>query len=82
MTPMQVAAKAPLVVMCHEEERKQASIVYQFQSICPPPQKKPWLVYLLRQTSVMVNGLGLLARATYGDFAGGAVAHAAAVAGV
>lgn len=31
---MQEAAKAPWDFICHWEERKQASIVYQFQSIC------------------------------------------------
>jgi len=30
---MQEAANIPLEVMCHDLERKQASIVYQFQSI-------------------------------------------------
>lgn len=34
MMPMQVAAKAPRVVICQEGWMKQASIVYQFQSIC------------------------------------------------
>ena len=34
MTPMQEPANMPLEVMCHVEERKHASTVYQFQSIC------------------------------------------------
>lgn len=33
MMPMQVAAKAPRVVICQDWWRKQASMVYQFQSI-------------------------------------------------
>ncbi|KAK1830180.1 hypothetical protein QBC39DRAFT_331728 [Podospora conica] len=32
-TPMQVAAKAPLLLICQDDERKHASMVYQFQSI-------------------------------------------------
>ena len=34
MIPMQEPANMPLEVMCHVEERKHASMVYQFQSIC------------------------------------------------
>ena len=37
-TPMHVAAKAPWLVMCHDDDRKHASIVYQFQSICAAQQ--------------------------------------------
>lgn len=42
MTPMQDPANMPLEVICHVRERKQESIVYQFQSIEilqaePPP---------------------------------------------
>lgn len=33
-TPMHEAANMALFVMCHDEERKQASMVYQFHSIC------------------------------------------------
>ncbi|KAL2024231.1 hypothetical protein VTK56DRAFT_9387 [Thermocarpiscus australiensis] len=33
-TPVHVAAKAPRLMMCQDRERKQASMVYQFQSIC------------------------------------------------
>lgn len=31
---MQLAANMPLLLMCHDDERKHASIVYQFHSIC------------------------------------------------
>ena len=34
MTPMQEPANMPLEVICHEGEKKQASIVSQFQSVC------------------------------------------------
>lgn len=31
---MQEPANMPVVVLCHDDARKQVSIVYQFQSIC------------------------------------------------
>src|ERR1700679_2193456 len=48
MTPMQEPANMPGEVMCHEEERKQASMVYQFQSMLilqesPMPLMSPML---------------------------------------
>ena len=53
-TPITEPANIPLVVLCHEDERKQVSTVYQFQSIDTASQRRQGIRSLLQSPPMSI----------------------------